>query len=77
MFELMQSLTSSMAAFSTMPLESCSSSFLEISVLGEKALNMKKKVLSHAAVKLQKGLSDLVKLKREDRVSTRTESSTA
>lgn len=64
MFDLMQLLTSSMASFGT-PLESYSSSFLEISVLGEKALNLKK-VLSHAAVELQKSLSDLVKLKRKE-----------
>lgn len=64
MFGLMQTLTSSMAAFSTTPLESCSSSYLETLVLGEKALKLKN-VLSHAAVKLQKSLSDLVKLKRE------------
>lgn len=63
MLNLLQSLTSSMAAFSTTPRESCSSS-LEISVLGKKALNLKT-VLGHAAMKLQKGLSDLVKLKRK------------
>lgn len=69
MLDLMWSLTSTMAAFSTTPLES-----LESSVLGEKVLNLKK-VLSHAAGKLQRGFSDLVKLKRK--VSTRAESSTA
>lgn len=76
MFHLMRSSTSSMAAFSTTPLESCSSSFLKISVLGEKPLNLKT-VLNYVAVKLQKGLSDFVELKRKERVSTRAESSTA
>lgn len=76
-FDLLQSLTSSTGClYHNTSKESCNSSFLEISVLGEEALNLKK-VLSCAAVKLQRGLSDLVNLRRKERVSTGAESSTA
>lgn len=68
MFDLMQSLTSSMVAFSTIPLKSH---------VVLRNFGLKREGSQSEKCFFQQGLSDLMKLKRKDRVSTRAESSTA